>query len=103
MSSEPSEPTEGALAQVLIAKYGDHLPLYRQSQIYARSGVELHRSTLAGWVGKASFHLTPVVDRLAWHLKQSDHLFMNSTGHPVSRALDCADPAIRAWLAISIR
>ena len=44
---------------------------YRQSQIYARSGVELHRSTLAGWVGKASFHLTPVVDRLAWHLKQS--------------------------------
>ena len=64
-------PTEGALAQVLVSKYGDHLPLYRQSQIYARSGVELHRSTLAGWVGKASFHLTPVVDRLAWHLKQS--------------------------------
>ena len=70
-------PTEGALAQVLISKYGDHLPLYRQSQIYARSGVELDRSTLAGWVGKASFHLTPVVDRLAWHLKQSDHLFMD--------------------------
>ena len=64
-------PTEGALAQVLVSKYGDHLPLYRQSQIYARSGVDLHRSTLAGWVGKASFHLTPVVDRLAWHLKQS--------------------------------
>ena len=76
-------PTEGALAQVLIAKYGDHLPLYRQSQIYARSGVELDRSTLAGWVGKASFHLTPVVDRLAWHLKQSDHLFMDETRAPV--------------------
>ena len=76
-------PTEGALAQVLISKYGDHLPLYRQSQIYARSGVELDRSTLAGWVGKASFHLTPVVDRLAWHLKQSDHLFMDETRAPV--------------------
>ena len=76
-------PTEGALAQVLIAKYGDHLPLYRQSQIYARSGVDLHRSTLAGWVGKASFHLTPVVDRLAWHLKQSGQLFMDETRAPV--------------------
>ena len=76
-------PTEGALAQVLISKYADHLPLYRQSQIYARSGVELDRSTLAGWVGKASFHLTPVVDRLAWHLKQSDHLFMDETRAPV--------------------
>ena len=75
--------TERALAQVLIAKYGDHLPLYRQSQIYARSGVELHRSTLAGWVGKASFHLTPVVDRLAWHLKQSGQLFMDETRAPV--------------------
>ena len=76
-------PTEGALAQVLVSKYGDHLPLYRQSQIYARSGVELHRSTLAGWVGKASFHLTPVVDRLAWHLKQSGQLFMDETRAPV--------------------
>ena len=76
-------PTEGALAQVLVSKYGDHLPLYRQSQIYARSGVDLHRSTLAGWVGKASFHLTPVVDRLAWHLKQSGQLFMDETRAPV--------------------
>ncbi len=40
--------TEGALAQVLVSKYADHLPLYRQSQLYARSGVDLHRSTLAG-------------------------------------------------------
>lgn len=49
-------PTEGTIAQVLVSKYADHCPLYRQSQIYARSGVELHRSTLADWVGKASFH-----------------------------------------------
>ncbi len=76
-------PTEGALAQVLISKYGDHLPLYRQAQIYARSGVKLDRSTLAAWVGKASFHLIPVVDRLAWHLKRSGHLFMDETRAPV--------------------
>ena len=76
-------PTEGALAQVQISKYGDRLPLYCQAQIYARSGVELDRSTLAGWVGKASFHLSPVVDRLVWHLKRSGHLFMDETRAPV--------------------
>ena len=65
-------PTEGTIAQVLVSKYADHCPLYRQSQIYARSGVELHRSTLADWVGKASFHLRPVAERLAEHLKRLD-------------------------------
>ena len=52
-------PTEGAIAHVLISKYADHCPLYRQSRIYARSGLELDRSTLAGWVGKASFTSAP--------------------------------------------
>jgi len=55
-------PTEGAMAHVLVSKYADHSPLYRQSQILARSGVEIHRSTLADWVGVAAFHLGPVVD-----------------------------------------
>jgi len=59
------------------------LPLYRQSQIYNRSGLDLHRSTLAGWVGKASFHLTPIVNRLAEHLKTSTKLFMDETTAPV--------------------
>ena len=59
---EGALPTEGLLAHVLVSKYADHLPLYRQSQILARSGIDLHRSTLADWVGKASFHLRPVVD-----------------------------------------
>lgn len=65
------------------AKYADHLPLYRQSQILARSGIELHRSTLADWVGTAAFHLGPVVDRLAEHLKTSTKLFMDETTAPV--------------------
>ncbi len=80
---EGALPTEGAIAHVLVSKYADHCPLYRQSQIYARSGLELHRSTLAGWVGAAAFHLKPVVDRLASHLRESGKLFMDETRAPV--------------------
>ena len=57
-------PTTNLLAQVLISKYADHLPLYRQAQIYARAGVELPRSTLADWVGSCGVELEPLVDRL---------------------------------------
>ncbi|MYF86468.1 MAG: IS66 family transposase [Rhodospirillaceae bacterium] len=76
-------PTEGAIAHVLVSKYADHCPLYRLSAIYARSGLDLDRSTLAGWVGKAAFHLRPVADRLARHLRQSSKLFMDETRAPV--------------------
>ena len=68
---------------VLVSKYADHSPLYRQAQIYARSSLDLDRSTLAGWVGKAAFHLRPVADRLARHLKTSSKLFMDETRAPV--------------------
>ncbi|WP_040622160.1 IS66 family transposase zinc-finger binding domain-containing protein, partial [Rhodovulum sp. PH10] len=50
-------PTEATVAHVLVAKYADHLPLYRQAQIYARQGITLDRSTLADWVGRAAFLL----------------------------------------------
>jgi transposase len=76
-------PTEGAIAHVLVTKYADHCPLYRQSQILARSGIDIQRSTLADWVGVAAFHLRPVVDRLAEHLKASTKLFMDETTAPV--------------------
>jgi len=76
-------PGEGAIAQVLVSKYADHCPLFRQATIYARGGVELDRSTLAGWVGKAAFHLRPVAERLAEHLRQSGKLFMDETWVPV--------------------
>lgn len=76
-------PTEAFIAHVLVSKYADHLPLYRQSQILARWGIDIHRSTLADWVGVASFHLRPVVDRLAEHLKRSSKLFMDETTAPV--------------------
>ena len=76
---EGALPTEGMIAHVLVSKFADHLPLYRQSQIYARSGVDLHRSTLADWVGKASFHLRPVFECLKGELKTSDHLGLDET------------------------
>ncbi len=76
-------PTEATIAHVLVSKYADHLPLYRQSQILARAGLDLHRAVLAMWVGKAAFHLKPVVDRLAEHLKRSGKLFMDETSAPV--------------------
>ena len=80
---EGALPTEALLAHVLVAKYADHLPLYRQAQIFACQGVDLDRSTLAGWVGKASSHLRPVVDRLAERLKASGKLFMDEATAPV--------------------
>lgn len=76
-------PTEATLAQVLVSKYADHIPLYRQSQILARSGLDLHRAVLADWVGKAAFHFRPIVDRLAEHLRRSGKLFMDETTAPV--------------------
>ncbi|WP_420604415.1 IS66 family transposase [Methylobacterium sp.] len=72
-------PTEGMLAHVLVSKFADHLPLYRQAQIYARSGIDLHRSTLALWVGKASFELRPVYDCLGVELKKSNNLGLDET------------------------
>ncbi len=76
-------PTEATVAHVLVAKYADHLPLYRQAQIYARQGVNLDRSTLADWVGKAAFLLRPVHARLLERLKASDKLFADETTAPV--------------------
>ena len=55
----------GLLAHVLVSKYADHLPLYRQSQIFARDGIDLDRSTLADWVGGASELLSPLIEARA--------------------------------------
>lgn len=63
---EHGRPGPGLLAHVLVCS--DHLPLYRQSQIYAREGVDLERSTLADWVGKSTALLTPLVDAIGRHV-----------------------------------
>ena len=81
---EGALPTEALIAHVLVSKYADHLPLYRQSQIYARSGIDLHRSTLAGWAGKAAFpSQRPIVDRMSRQIRTSSKLFMDETLAPV--------------------
>ena len=73
----------GLLAHVLVSKYADHLPLYRQSQIYQREGVDLERSTLADWVGQCSALLTPLVDALAKHVISATKLHADDTPVPV--------------------
>jgi transposase len=80
---EAGLPTEAMLAQVIVSKYSEHLPLYRQAQVFARHGVTIERSTLADWVGRAAFHLAPIVDRMAELLKRSSKLFMDETTAPV--------------------
>lgn len=76
-------PTPALLAQVLVSKYCDHTPLYRQSQIFARHGVKLDRSTLAGWIGSACWWLDTLHERLGKHVFASDHLFADDTPIPV--------------------
>ena len=76
-------PTEATVAHVIVSKYADHLPLYRQAQIYSRQGIDLDRSTLAAWVGRAAFELTPVYDALLASLRRSGKLFMDETTAPV--------------------
>jgi transposase len=75
--------TPGLVAQVLVSKYCDHAPLYRQAQIFARHGIELDRSTLANWVGGACWWLEPLHARLAANVFASGKLFADDTPIPV--------------------
>jgi len=76
-------PTERLVADIVVSKFADHLPLYRQSQILARSGVRIERSTLAHWVGAAAAELQPLHDRLIALFKASPKLFCDETRCPV--------------------
>ena len=82
MPSRPIErgrPGPGLLAHVLVSKYADHLPLYRQSQIYEREGIDLDRSTMADWVGKSTTLLEPLADAIGKHIRQGSALFADDT------------------------
>jgi transposase len=88
-SPMPSLPIErgqagaGLLAHILVGKYCDHLPLYRQSGIYAREGVELDRATMAAWVGKVTALASPLVEAVADHVMAADKLHVDDTPVPV--------------------
>lgn len=81
----PSRPIDkgmagpGLLAHVLVNKYADHCPLYRQSQIFARENIDLDRSTLAGWVGKSAAPLEPLADCIQHHVLFGQAIFADDT------------------------
>jgi transposase len=76
-------PTERLVAQVLVAKYADHCPLYRQSQILARQGIAIDRATLAFWVGYAAAEIKPLWRLMRQELLRSTKLFVDETTAPV--------------------
>jgi transposase len=80
---ERGRPGPGLLAHVLVSKYCDHLPLYRQTGIYARAGVELDRSTLADWVGYAVFLLAPLAEAVGRHARAGPAVHADDTPVPV--------------------
>jgi transposase len=76
---ERGRPGPGLLAHVLVSKFADHLPLYRQSQIYDRDGIDLDRSTLADWVGKTTALLEPLADAIGRHVRDAQAIFADDT------------------------
>lgn len=93
----------GLLAHVLVAKYCDHLPLYRQSGIYAREGVELERSTLAGWVGQCNMLLRPLVAALQKHVLSGEKLHADDTPVPVLDPGEGKTKTGRLWTYVRAR
>src|SRR5271165_491414 len=76
-------PTEALVAQVVVSRFADHLPLYRQAQMMARAGVMIERSTLSSWIGYAAAEIAPVVERLRKMLLASSRIFVDETVVPV--------------------
>lgn len=99
-ASRPIErglPGPGLLAHVLVAKYADHVPLYRQSVIYAREGVELERSLLASWVGAASALLRPLSEAVRRHVFAAAKLHADDTPLPVLAPGNGKTRTARLW------
>jgi transposase len=94
---ERGRPGPGLLARVLVAKYGDHLPLHRQSQIFARDGIDLDRSTLAGWVGKSTALLEPLADAIGRHVLGGAAIFVDDTPMKLQAPGDGKTTTARIW------
>ena len=70
-------PTELFIAWIIVdLKFGDHLPFYRQAEIFKRQGIDLDRGTLGNWVGRACFHLMPIINHMKAHLRGADRIFV---------------------------
>ena len=105
-AAAPSRPIErglagpGLLAHVLVSKFADHLPLYRQSAIYAREGVELDRSLLAKWVGHCATLLQPLVEALRRHVMAATKLHADDTPVPVLAPGNGKTKTGRLWVYV---
>jgi len=92
---ERGRPGPGLLAHVLVNKYADHLPLYRQSRIFEREGIDLERSTLCGWVGKSAALLEPLADAIGRHVLKGQAIFADDT--PVKMQAPGKTRTARFW------
>jgi transposase len=100
MPSRPIErgrPGPGLLAHVLVSKYCDHLPLYRQSQIYEREGIDLDRSTMADWVGKSTALLEPLADVIGKHVRKGQALVADDTPVKLLSPGNKRTKTVRVW------
>lgn len=103
MPSLPIErglPGPGLLAHVLVSKFCDHLPLYRQSGIYARDGVDIDCSTMAEWVGKMAFLLKPLTEEIARHVRAGETIHADDTPVPVLAPGRGKTKTGRLWVAV---
>lgn len=102
----PSRPIErgiagpGLLAQILVSKFADHQPLYRQSAIYARHGVDLDRSTMARWVGACGALLRPLVDALQRYVLMPGKVHSDDTPMPVLSPGNGQTKTGRMWVYV---
>lgn len=94
---DKGRPGPGLLAHVLVSKYADHLPLYRQSRIFARDGVELERSTLTDWVGRSTALLEPLADAIGRHVLDGPALFADDTPVKMQGAGHNRTKTARVW------
>ena len=92
---ERGRPGAGLLAHVLVSQYADHCPLYRQSQIMERDGIDLDRSTLAGWVGQSTKLLEPLADAIGRHVRTGAAIFADDTPIKMQARKKCA--TARIW------
>ena len=92
---ERGRPGAGLLAHVLVNKYADHCPLHRQSQIFAREGIDLDRSTLAGWVGQSTKLLEPLAEAIGRYVKNGQAIFADDTPIKMQAKKRCA--TARIW------
>ena len=92
---ERGRPGAGLLAHVLVSKYADHCPLYRQSQIMGREGIDLDRSTLAGWVGQSTTLLEPLAEAIGRYVQAGAAIFADDTPIKMQAKKKCA--TARIW------